>query len=163
MSVVLRALAAGDENVAVGWAADAEFCLAADWTPGLSARTVRRHWLALIEGGDPTFRRWGITLGGRLVGFVDLGNLTPLSAELGIAVGDRTQWGHGIAREACSLALAWAWQAELSEVTARVHEPNLRSHALMRRLGFMGDGWAVREPYRGEHVRVRRYRITRPN
>ncbi|THF88503.1 GNAT family N-acetyltransferase [Deinococcus sp. KSM4-11] len=162
MTVHLRPLQAGDEDVAVRWANDREFCLAADWTPGLSARTVRRHWQAIIAGGDPTFRRWGIMWNGGLIGYVDLGHLTAHSAELGIAIGNRDLWGQGLARRACSLALAWAWTAGLAEVTARVHQPNGRSHALMRHLGFVADGCDGLDTYRGEVVPVQRYRITHP-
>lgn len=163
MTVALRSLQTGDEEVAVRWAADHEFCLAADWTPGLSARAVRRHWQTIIAGGDPTFLRWGITLEGDLIGFVDLGRITVHAAELGIVIGERARWGQGIARGACAQVLAWAWASGLDEVTARVHQPNERSHALMRRLGLVADGWDGVEIYRGEVVRVRRYRITRPD
>lgn len=160
--VTLRPLAPGDEEAAVRWAADDVFCAAVDWTPGLSPRVVRRHWQTIIAGGDPGFRRWGITSGGVLVGYVDLAGLTAHTAELGIAVGERALWGQGIGRRGCLLALAWAWVTGLDEVTAQVHEPNARSHALMRHLGFVEAGWADPEPYQGEVVRVRKYVLLRP-
>lgn len=163
MTVALRPLAPGDEDAAVRWAADPEFCAAADWTPGLSARAVRRHWQAIIAGGDPTFRRWGITYGGALIGYVDLGHLDGQSAELGIAIGERALWGRGLAREACVQVLDIAWTLNLAEVTALVHEPNDRSHALMRSLGLLEAGQAGAERYRGAVVPVRRYVIRRPD
>ncbi|MVN89285.1 GNAT family N-acetyltransferase [Deinococcus sp. HMF7620] len=162
MTVALRPLHRGDEEAAVHWAADPEFCRAAGWTPGLAARVVRRHWQSLIAARDPTFRRFGLTLDGRLVGYADLADLTAQSGELGIAVGERALWGQGIAAQGCRALLAWAWAQELQGVTAQVHEPNARSHALLARLGFQAVGWGPPEPYQGEVVPVRHYRLVRP-
>ncbi|MFC4639434.1 GNAT family N-acetyltransferase [Deinococcus hohokamensis] len=153
-AVALRSLRPGDEAAAVRWAADPEFCQAADWTPGLAARVVRRHWQALIEGQAPDFHRWGVTLYGRLVGYVDLANLTSCSGELGVAIGDRTLWGQGVATAACRLLLQEAWALGLEQVDAHVHAPNERSQALMRRLGFQAVGMGPPKPYRGSLVPV---------
>ncbi|MXV20392.1 GNAT family N-acetyltransferase [Deinococcus xianganensis] len=157
MTVTLRPLRAGDEEVAVRWAADPMFCRAADWTPGLASRVVRRHWKALIAGGDPAFLRLGAELDGRLVGFVDLAGLSGTSAEFGIAIGERALWGQGAARQAGEALIAHAAELGLSQLTALVHAPNTRSHALMRRLGFVEAGHADPETYMGEVVPVIRY------
>lgn len=135
-AVAQRLMRPGDEAAAVRWAADAVFCQAADWTPGLAARVVRRHWQTLMAGQDPGFRRWGVTLDGQLVGYVDLANLTPASGELGVAIGERALWGRGVASAACRLLLEEAWARGLTHVTAEVQAPNERSHGLMRSLGF---------------------------
>ena len=157
MTVTLRPLRAGDEEVAVRWAADPVFCRAASWTPGLAPRVVRRHWQAIIAGGDPTFLRLGAELDGRLVGFVDLAGLDGTSAEFGIVVGERALWGQGAARRAGEALIAHAAGLGLSRLTALVHAPNVRSHALMRRLGFVEAGHADPEAYMGEVVPVIRY------
>ncbi|GGN28173.1 GNAT family N-acetyltransferase [Deinococcus daejeonensis] len=202
MTVTLRSLRAGDEEVAVRWAADPVFCRAADWTPGLAPRVVRRHWAAIIAGGDPAFLRLGVELDGRLVGFVDLAGLirTPVerfaksfnpsgasgretgsgrgvgnpvwfrdvnetngirmsgtSAEFGIVIGERALWGRGVARRAGEALIAHAAGLGLARLTALVHAPNARSHALMRRLGFVEAGHAEPQAYMGEVVPVIRY------
>ena len=157
MTVTLRPLRAGDEAAAVHWAADAEFCRAADWTAGLAPRVVRRHWQAIIAGGDPTFRRLGVELDGRLVGYVDLAGLNGTSAEFGVVIGERRLWGQGVARRAGEALITHAATLGLSRLTALVHAPNARSHALLRRLGFREAGHAHPEPYAGEVVPVHRY------
>ena len=162
LTVALRPLRPGDEAAAVRWAADPVFCRAADWTPGLSARVVRRHWQLIIAVQEPAFYRWGVTVNGELVGYADLGRIGPGGAELGIALGDRAQWGRGVAFRACQDLLTLAWEADLPRVTALVHAPNARSHALMRRLNMRDDGQAAPEPYAGEVVAVTRYVILNP-
>ncbi|MGM9321904.1 GNAT family N-acetyltransferase [Deinococcus aquaticus] len=162
VTVALRPLRPGDEEAAVRWAADPVFCRAVDWTPGLSARVVRRHWQMIIAAQEPAFYRWGVTVNGELVGYADLGRIGPDGAELGIALGDRAQWGRGVAFRACRELLALAWEADLPRVTALVHAPNARSHALMRRLGMHEDGQAEPESYAGEVVTVTRYVILNP-
>ncbi|GGR82598.1 GNAT family N-acetyltransferase [Deinococcus sedimenti] len=157
MTVTLRSLRAGDEEVAVRWAADPVFCRAADWTPGLAPRVVRRHWQAIIAGGDPAFLRLGAELDGRLVGFVDLAGLDGRWAEFGIVVGERGLWGQGTARRAGEALIAHAAGLGLTRLTALVHAPNARSHALMRRLDFVEAGHADPEAYMGEVVPVIRY------
>ncbi|GAA0500591.1 GNAT family N-acetyltransferase [Deinococcus depolymerans] len=162
VTVALRPLRPGDEAAAVRWAADPVFCRAVDWTPGLSARVVRRHWQAIIAAQEAAFRRWGVTVNGELVGYADLGRIGPDGAELGIALGDRAQWGRGVAFGACRDLLTLAWAAGLPRVTAHVHAPNARSHALMRRLGMREEGHANPETYGGQVVAVTRYVILNP-
>ena len=153
--VSLRALRPGDEDAAVRWAADPEFCLASGWTPGLAPRVVRGHWARIIAGSGAEFLRLGVELEGRLVGYTDLGHLSPTFGEWGIGIGERAQWGRGIGRQAGRLMLAHAFQTlGLETVTAAVRAPNTRSHALTRRLGFREAGFGTPEPYRGEVVPV---------
>ncbi|MPY66633.1 GNAT family N-acetyltransferase [Deinococcus sp. SDU3-2] len=153
MTVTLRSLRPGDEEAAVRWAADPEFCRAAGWTVGLAGRVVRRHWQGIIAGTAPDFRRLGVEYGGRLVGYVDLAGLSVVSGEFGIALGERALWGRGVGTRAGRLLLAHAFDdLGLHTVTAEVHRPNLPSHALMRRLGFREVGEGGPDEYRGERV-----------
>jgi RimJ/RimL family protein N-acetyltransferase len=162
LPVLLRPLRPGDEEAAVRWAADPEFCRAAGWTPGLAPRLVRAHWGRLIAGNGPDFLRLGVEVGGRLVGYVDLGNLTRTSAEFGIGIGERGLWGQGVGAEAGRQMLAHAFGTlGLDHVTAEVHAPNLRSHVLMRRLGFQEVGMGEPDTYRGAVVDVVRYGLNR--
>jgi len=162
-AVRLRPLRPGDEEAAVRWAADPEFCLAAGWTPGLAPRLVRAHWRPIVAGLGPEFLRLGVEAPGRLVGYVDLGHLTRTSGEFGIGIGERALWGQGVGRAAGRLMLAHAFgPLELECVTAQVNGPNRRSHALMRHLGFRQVGRGEPEVYRGELAEVVRYVLERP-
>ena len=64
---------------------------------------------------------------------------------LGIAIGERSNWGKGYGREAAHLALAFAFhELNLYRVTATVFAYNQRSIHLVERLGFRREG-AFRE------------------
>lgn len=112
LTVTLRPLRPGDEEAAVRWAADPEFCLAAGWTPGLAPRLVRDHWRPIVAGSWPDFLRLGVEVGGRFVGYVDLAELTPTSGQFGIGIGERALWGRGWGGRrdgCCSRALSERW------------------------------------------------------
>ncbi|WP_161883045.1 GNAT family N-acetyltransferase [Deinococcus alpinitundrae] len=157
----LRRLRPGDEEAAVRWAADEEFCRAADWTLNLAPDRVREHWRSMIAESGPDFLRLGIELNGVLAGHVDLAFLTVHSGEFGIGIG-RPYWRQGLGLTAGRLLLSHALEVlKLQEVTATVHAPNLPSHALMRRLGFVEEGEAEPEPYQGAVVAVTRYVVRR--
>lgn len=163
MPLILRPLRPGDEEAAVRWGADQEFCLAIDWTPNLPAERIRTHWRRIIRIPDPTFLRLGIELNGDLAGYVDLANLDGVSGEFGIAIGEPGQWGRGIGWQAGRYLLQFAFEElGLQSVKAEVHAPNHRSHALMQKLGFRTVGEAPPEFYQGELVRIIRYVINRP-
>ncbi|WP_188902654.1 GNAT family N-acetyltransferase [Deinococcus aerophilus] len=160
--VRLRSLRSGDEESAVRWGADEAFCRAVDWPPGLSAAHLRAHWQDLIAATEPDFLRLGIERGGRLVGYTDLAHITDHGAEFGIAIGERTLWGSGVGTAAGQQTLTHAFgPLGLRRVHAEVHLPNLRSHALMRRLGFRELGRAGAQEYQGQIVPVVRYRLDR--
>lgn len=61
-------------------------------------------------------------------------------AELGYAL-HPSQWGRGVAREATSLALDWAFGTlGLHRVDASIDPDNHASRALLHRLGFVSEG-----------------------
>ncbi|TSA81112.1 GNAT family N-acetyltransferase [Deinococcus detaillensis] len=160
--IQLRPLRPGDEEAAVRWGADEEFCRAADWPVGLAPDHIREHWIDMTDGRSelhPHFLRLGITLSGALIGHVDLAYLTPVSGEFGIGI-ERPRWRQGVGLAAGKLLLRHAFEVlKLEEVTAIVHAPNLPSHALMLRLGFVEEGESEPEEYQGETVPVTRYLI----
>ncbi|CAM3804574.1 GNAT family N-acetyltransferase [Deinococcus frigens] len=158
----LRPLRPGDEESAVRWGADEEFCLAIDWDVGLPPEQIRRHWQGIITASEPDFLRLGIESGKTLVGYTDLAQITSSDAEFGIAIGETGRWGRGLGQQAGRLTLAHAFgELGLQTVTAEVHAPNGRSRALMRRLGFVEVGRGRPEEYRGEVVPVIRFALER--
>ena len=60
---------------------------------------------------------------------------------IGIAIGDRANWGQGYGTEAAGLALAFAFdELNLHRVQATVFSTNERSIALFEKLGFQREG-----------------------
>ena len=162
MELKLRPLRPGDEESAVRWGADEEFCLAIDWEPGLPPEQIRRHWQGIITASEPDFLRLGIEQGGLLVGYTDLAGFADHSAEFGIAIGERALWGQGLGLQAGRLTLEHAFtELGLQTVTAEAHAPNARSRALMGRLGFTENGQGGPEKYRGELAQVIRFVLER--
>jgi ribosomal-protein-alanine N-acetyltransferase len=112
--------------------------------------------------------------GGEFVGFVGLSAVGPEfpfgpAVETGWRLA-RSAWGHGYATEAAAAALAFAFgELELDQVVAFTVPANLRSRAVMERLGmvrhpeddFDHPGLAVGHPLR-RHVLYRRRRTDGP-
>lgn len=164
MELRLRPLRPGDEESAVRWGADEEFCLAIDWEVNLPPQRIRQHWQGIINASEPDFLRLGIALDDLLVGYTDLAQITANSAEFGIAIGERALWGHGLGLQAGRLTLAHAFtELGVQTVTAEAHAPNARSRTLMGRLGFTQTGLGGLEEYRGELVPVVRFVLEREN
>ncbi|MGH8082261.1 MAG: GNAT family N-acetyltransferase [Lysobacter sp.] len=73
-------------------------------------------------------------------------------AELGYAL-QRAHWGKGIAREAATLALDWAFDTlGVHRVDAGIDPDNEASRALLHRLGFMTEGVQRESFFVGERV-----------
>lgn len=157
----LRPLHPDDLTAVLRWAADAEFCRANGWRVGLSEGDLTR-WLApILAGQEPHFLRLGVELAGQLIGFVDLADLNPHSAEFGIALGERRLWGRGLGERAGQLMLAHGFGTlGLRLIRASVHVTNARSLGLMARLGFRDAGLSPeQEMYRGEWTRVQLFEL----
>jgi [ribosomal protein S5]-alanine N-acetyltransferase len=115
-------------------------------TPAWKERTDA---LRLIEEVRACFVRdellqWGITrlADDRLIGTCTLAHLdrTHRRAELGFALGS-SHWGHGLAREAITRLLTFAFEElELHRIEADVDPRNTKSIALLERLGFRREG-----------------------
>lgn len=83
----------------------------------------------------------------RLLGTLELDSIlwTHRVCGMGLAIGERENWGRGFGSEAAALGLAFAFQElNLHRVTATVFAYNERSIALVEKLGFRREG-AFRE------------------
>ncbi|MFE5581215.1 GNAT family N-acetyltransferase [Kitasatospora sp. NPDC056531] len=80
---------------------------------------------------------------GEFVGFVGLDDVEEQDLVGGVEIGwrlARSAWGHGYATEAARAVLAYGFDTlDLSEVLALTAAANLRSQAVMRRLGMSHD------------------------
>jgi ribosomal-protein-alanine N-acetyltransferase len=135
-------------------ASDAEFLF-----PILSDPEVMAHW-DIPEIDDPDLVRaivdgqvaeaasgksahWTIrTLGGdEFLGACDVSDIDRWHkrAEIGFILG-RGAWGQGYALEAMRSVIAYAAAMGVRRLTARTHLGNLRSDALLEKLGFEEEG-----------------------
>ena len=137
----LRPLTLDDLDTVVRWSRDQTFCRANGWDVGRPPAEVRRHWAQLIEDPPDHFLRFGAEVDGELVGYADLADIRRDEAELGFAVGDSSRWGTGIGTAAALAMITYGFQqVGLKQIRATVHEPNERSVAVLRKLGFRRVG-----------------------
>lgn len=102
-----------------------------------------------------------IEVAGQVVGYAEWQDVRNGEAELGIAIGESRLWGQGLAAQAGRQMLAWAFgELGLRRVWAEVHAPNLRSLALMRKLGLRASGERGQGTYQGEPATMLSFELT---
>ena len=165
MGILLRPLTPADLGALHEWSQDEAFCRAAGWTPGLSREAVSAFWERLLSAPDSDFLRLGVESDGQLVGYADLAGIdhTVGAAEFGIAVGPSQNWGRGLGQAAGLLMLRHGFQVlNLPRIWAEVHAPNLRSLALMKKLGFRQEGvGAGQQMYHGKMAEMVQFSLLR--
>jgi len=159
VNVALREWQPGDEEAAVHWSRDEAFCLSNGWTLELPAKQVREHWQ---NRGTQALALRMIELDHQIVGYAEWQSIENGVAELGIAIGDSWVWGRGVGAAAGRLMLEWAFGSlGFQKVWADVHEPNARSLALMRKLGFTEVSRNGLEEYQGQMVPMVQFGLSR--
>ena len=165
MGILLRPLTLADLGALYDWSQDETFCRAAGWTPGLSREAVSAFWERLLSAPDSDFLRLGIESDGQLVGYADLGGIDHAigTAEFGIVIGPSRNWGRGLGQAAGLLTLQHGFQVlNLSHIRAEVHAPNIRSLALMKKLGFQREGvGAEQQLYDGQMAEMVQFSLLR--
>lgn len=163
----LRPLTLEDVDTIYAWSQDDEFCLSNGWSLGLSHQKIKVWWIALLKTPTSVMVRQGIMHGGQLVGFVELSHINPIlqTASFGIAIGARDLWGQGLGTQAGRLMIQQGFQEMgLRQIHAEVHMPNVRSLALMKKLGFRKTGvLKEHEVYRGQPSDVVLFALDRPD
>lgn len=161
--VVLRPLTLDDLDSIVQWSRDDAFCRANGWNVERVPAEVRSHWTRLIEEPPENFVRLGVEVEGNLVGYADLADIRQGQAELGIAIGDSARWGTGLGTAAAVAMLRYGFeQVGLHEIRGTTHETNVRSIALLQKIGFRRVGTlSEREEYLGELGDVIEFAISR--
>lgn len=87
----------------------------------------------------------------RHVGSCGLFNFNYLArnAELGILIGEKSQWDHGFGTEAMELLLKHAFHTlNLNRVFLRVFESNGRAQRVYKKVGFIEEGRLREDQYR---------------
>lgn len=145
----LTALRSDDVPALAAWEQDTEFLRLYDARPARPRSEAElAEWLEGRRGDSNTFIFGIRPLNDEtLIGTVELdGILWPHRVcGLGIAIGERANWGRGYGYEAAQLALAFAFdELNLHRVTATVFAYNERSIHLVEKAGFQREG-AFRE------------------
>jgi len=143
--VRLAALTSDDLPAIARWYEDAEFMRLYDSRPAVPKTEAELgQWLEDLHKSKDTLA-FAIRPVDRddLMGTLEIdGILWPHGVcGLGIAIGDRVNWGKGYGYEAARLALAFAFdELNLHRVQVTVFSYNERSVALFEKLGFRREG-----------------------
>ncbi|QTD41786.1 GNAT family N-acetyltransferase [Sporosarcina sp. Te-1] len=159
-AVVLRQLSMEDLETVIEWSKDDIFCLANGWETGRERDELFRWWTRCVEERTDKFIRLGVEYGNVLVGYVDLLAMEEGSAELGIAIGDRSVWGKGIGVLASRLMMDYAAKERgIHSFLAETHESNYRARRMLEKLGFQETSRNSTEEYKGKISRLLQYTL----
>lgn len=109
-------------------------------------RTELERWLEKTNN-DPDMRYWGIfitnSLREKFIGTIKLHiNWIHRHADIGIMIGDKTEWGKGYATEAIGLVKDYAFNIlGLHRLWAGIYESNLASIKAFEKNGFSLEGY----------------------
>lgn len=74
---------------------------------------------------------------GRLIGYVDVVLINDVTAEIGIAIGERNLWGKGIGTSSILKLMDYASkELGIKIFKAETHEANTRSRNMLEKIGF---------------------------
>jgi ribosomal-protein-alanine N-acetyltransferase len=136
--LLLRRFRASDVDDALAYRDDREFARFLPHIPQPFTRADAEAFVA-CNTSEPweTLPTFAIELDGRLVGTVNFEiDAAKRSAMLGYALA-RAHWGHGLATEAATRAMAWVVEEhDLVEIWASTHEANARSRRVLEKLGM---------------------------
>ncbi len=141
--VTLRPLEFDDIDILYSWETDIELAIWSGWTPQLSRAAFRHKYEQRITEPEKDLVMLGIEYEGQLVGYVQLAliDYDERRAAVGILVGEKNLWGHGIGKTALRILLDYAFTvSNLERVYTEVYGFNQRSLQLMERVGFQKEG-----------------------
>ena len=138
-----------EQAVMAAWSRDSEFLrllqtnVARPWTPD-----SLRHWQAeLLDGDQPSAKAYLFAIRAladdRLLGTIDLSinEWHHRDGWIGIAIGERADWGQGYGSEALRLLLRYAFlELNLFKVSLSVFGYNPRAIHVYEKLGFVHEG-----------------------
>ncbi|MFX0055460.1 MAG: GNAT family N-acetyltransferase [Candidatus Hermodarchaeota archaeon] len=97
-----------------------------------SSRNDRVDWIILLN-------EHGVRIPVGSINCVDLNGDSP---EIGLFVGNKSQWGKSIGKQSVKLVVAWLRKRGYEKALARVIKENKRSKRLFESLGFMKKGYS---------------------
>ncbi len=157
----IRPITIEDYEYVLSWSKDDQFCLANGWEKNREAEELYSWWLHCVNNMDDNFIRKGIEWNQKLIGYADLVLMDDETAELGIAIGDRTFWGQGIGTKACISMMEYAVENLAIRVFyAETHAANMRSRKMLDKIGFQEISRKGTESYLGVDSQLVQYRIS---
>lgn len=158
----LRPMEPADAAVFASWGQDADFCRAAGWRAGLSEAHLLAFWDGVVASPPQDLRRLTATLGGVVVGYVDLHGPGPEALELGYLIGPSSRWGQGLGTAAARLGLRYGFTVlDLARVWAEAPASNTASVRILQRLRMTDGGMGGPTTFRDQSTRFLRFSITR--
>ena len=140
--VRLRPMEESDLPHFVEWFADGEVTRWLAEAPKSPSLGDEREWY-LRQRSNPETLLWAIEMrDGRMVGSTEL-RLEPerRKAELGIVIGEKSEWSGGLGTDAVRLVLGFAFEElELNRVELTTDEENARAIRCYERVGFVHEG-----------------------
>lgn len=113
------------------------------------SRAMAEEWLDKMSRSD-TDVLWAVTLGGRVIGMVqvDTINLQQRRAEVAIIIGEQSEWGKGCATEALRLIARYAFEEmNLEKLQGEAIAENVASVRALEKAGFRQLGRARKHFY----------------
>lgn len=149
-TIKIRNLREDDYGTVVKWSRDDTFCEANGWEKNRNEKEVYRWWLNCVNLESKDLVRMGILLENNLVGYVDLAHIENNTAEIGIAIGERSVWGKGIGTSSILCMMEYASEKfRISIFDAETHEGNIRSRKMLKKVGFKEISRIGKEDYLG--------------
>lgn len=161
-SIALRPLRIDDYDSVLYWSKDELFCSANEWELNRNEEELYEWWLRCVNNEAADFIRMGIDLNGKLIGYADLANIEGSTAEIGIAIGDSSQWGKGIGYHSTLSLMNYATsKLGITDFNAETHQSNHRSRKMLQNLGFVEISRIGSEEYMGEKSQLIQYKLTK--
>lgn len=148
--VLMRPVAESELPICVAWMADPVVIRYLGGPFWAQSPAAEREWWEKC-GADAHAVHWGIEFGGRLVGSTGIREIdwTSRNAFTGTAIGDRSAWGKGVAREAMQLRADYAFrQLQLHKLVSGYNESNVASGRAQAACGYRVIGRLREEEYR---------------
>lgn len=160
MDFQIRPIREDDFPYVLAWSKDETFCLANGWEVNRSEQELYKWWHC-VHHLPENFLREGVEVEGRLVGYVDIADITN-TAEVGIAIGDRSLWGKGLGTRVLQRQMAYIAQTiGITVFHAETHETNTGSRGMLEKAGFEEVSRLGVEAYLGAQVPLIQYRFNK--
>ncbi len=146
------------QNVLI-WSQDEIFCEANGWEINRTPNELYNWWKKCVENRRTDFIRIGIELNDTLIGYGDLACMNGTEAEVGIAIGERSLWGHGIGQVATIKLTQYGKSIGITTFLAETHETNIRARKMLERIGFEEISRHGNEVYKGIETALLQYKL----
>ena len=157
--LTLRPIVLEDFQNVLIWSQDEIFCEANGWEFNRTTDELYNWWKKCVENRRTDFIRIGIELNDTLIGYGDLACMNGTEAEVGIAIGESSLWGHGIGQAATIKLTQYGKSIGITTFLAETHETNIRARKMLERIGFEEISRHGNEVYKGIETTLLQYKL----